>query len=277
MIVVKIIGGLGNQLFQYATAKALAIKNNDSLRLDVSAFSTYKTHAYGLHHFNTSRKTYKNKTSKFMRKLYYKLKRYKNYYEPAFNYNPQLLETKYHTLFLNGYFQSEQYFLDCRDVILKDLKVVSALKPETQALIKEVQACNSVSVHIRRGDYLLHELHNTSKEVYYNKALDYIISHVTSPVYYLFSDDMDWVKANFKTNSKTVYVDINDAASNYEDLSIMSHCKHNIIANSSFSWWGAWLNENPDKIVTAPEVWFNDDTMDYSDVVPKSWVKLGET
>ena len=101
-----------------------------------------------------------------------------------------------------------------------------------------------------------------------------IESKINKPVYFIFSDDMPWVKQNFKTKFETIYVDFNDASTNYEDLKLMTSCKHNIIANSSFSWWGAWLNKNPNKMVIAPTKWFNDETRDYKDVIPKNWIKI---
>ncbi|PIA78015.1 hypothetical protein BFR04_07220 [Gaetbulibacter sp. 4G1] len=274
MVVIRLIGGIGNQLFQYAAAKALSIKHKESLFLDIDAFKTYKTHAYGLNHFNIKEKVYKNNLPKWCKKFFYRFKIYKNYYEKDFTYNKDFFNQKYINIFLKGYFHSEQYFIKFREELLKDLKIVSPLKKETIELIEAINQSNSVSIHIRRGDYLLHDMHNTSKDVYYKKALNYILNHVENPIYYVFSDDMDWVKENFITNSKTYYVDINDAESSYQDLLLMSNCKHNVIANSSFSWWGAWLNTNPNRIVIAPETWFNDSSIDYSEVVPKSWIKI---
>ncbi|MGB6269589.1 MAG: alpha-1,2-fucosyltransferase, partial [Olleya sp.] len=158
--------------------------------------------------------------------------------------------------------------------ILRDFKIVSPLKKQTQKLLTEMTQTNAVSIHIRRGDFLKHDVHNTSKEDYYKEALSVIESKIEQPTYYLFSDDMDWVKANFKTKHKTVYVDFNDATTAFEDIKLMSNCKHNIIANSSFSWWSAWLNTNPNKIIIAPKQWFNGDKYDYTDVVPKSWITI---
>jgi hypothetical protein len=117
-------------------------------------------------------------------------------------------------------------------------------------------------------------LHNTSKEEYYNKALEIVENKINNPVYFVFSDDMEWVKANFSTKQETIFIDFNDASTNFEDLKLMTSCKHNIIANSSFSWWGAWLNKNPDKIVIAPKRWFNDDSINTNDIIPTNWVKI---
>lgn len=273
MIVVKLIGGLGNQMFQYAAAKALALEKKEKLYIDIRAFKNYDLHAYSLHHFNIREKEYKQQP-RWCRKIQNKLKRVTSYNETSFRFNAKIFEIETKHVFLNGYFQSEAYFLKYRDRLLEDFKITSELKLETKALLKDMSGTNAISIHIRRGDFLQHHVHNTSKEDYYKAAMQYIENKIQSPTYYVFSDDMEWVKKNFKTNYKAIYVDFNDAATGFEDLKLMSHCQHNIIANSSFSWWSAWLNTNPNKIVIAPEHWFNGDQYDYTDVVPKSWIKI---
>lgn len=273
LIVIKLIGGLGNQMFQYAAAKALALHTKQDLKLDVSSFEEYKLRAYGLHHFNINAKTFKQK-SKWFRKLENKLKLTTYYNEQSFMFNPEFFNINTKNSVLYGYFQSEEYFQKYRDVILKDFKITSPLKKQTHELLINMSQTNAVSIHIRRGDFLKHEIHNTSKADYYKEALSIIESKIKQPTYYMFSDDMDWVKTNFKTNFKTIYVDFNNATTAFEDIKLMSNCRHNIIANSSFSWWSAWLNTNPDKIVIAPKQWFNGDKYNYADIVPKSWIKI---
>jgi hypothetical protein len=129
-------------------------------------------------------------------------------------------------------------------------------------------------LHIRRGDYLTNIVHNTNKEDYYKNAIKLIEEKVKNPVFYIFSDEIEWVKQNFDIKYPTVYVDFNDALTNFEDIKLMSSCKHNIIANSSFSWWSAWLNENSNKIVIAPKQWFTDVSRNTKDIIPKSWIKI---
>tara|TARA_R110002051_G_scaffold9348_1_gene37118 strand:+ start:32 stop:853 length:822 start_codon:yes stop_codon:yes gene_type:complete len=273
VVVVKLIGGLGNQMFQYAAAKALALHTKHELRLDLSGFEDYKLRAYGLHHFNINAKPFKQK-SKWIRKLENKLKLTTYYNEQSFRFNPEVFNIINKNIRLQGYFQAEDYFITYRNDILNDFKIVSPLKKQTQNLMVEMAKTNAVSIHIRRGDFLTHEVHNTSKEEYYKEAMTFIESKIEQPTYYVFSDDMDWVKANFKSNHKAVYVDFNDASTAFEDIKLMSNCQHNIIANSSFSWWAAWLNTNLNKIVIAPKQWFNGEQYDYTDVVPKPWIKL---
>ncbi|MFZ0597062.1 MAG: alpha-1,2-fucosyltransferase [Flavobacterium sp.] len=272
MIVVQLIGGLGNQLFQYAVAKSLAIETKQQLFIDVSQFETYKLHNYALNHFNIVAAVYKQE-NKYLRKIKSFYKKNNFYKEVDFGYNPNITALK-GNIFLEGYFQSEKYFLKYQEEVRNDFELLTPLKKITQDTIKKIESVNSVSIHIRRGDYLNNPLHNTSKEEYYKKALEIIESKVKDPVFFIFSDDIDWVKLNFSTNKETIYIDFNDALTNFEDLKLMASCKHNIIANSSFSWWGAWLNKNPDKIVVAPKLWFNDDSINTTDIIPTNWVKI---
>lgn len=273
MIVIKLIGGLGNQMFQYATAKALALEKKQNLFLNAQAFEKYTLHKYGLHHFSIKQTNYQ-KLRRLKLKLFSLVFSKNTFNEKDFNYNPELAKITGNLIFLDGYFQCEKYFIKHEKQIRADFEITSPLKQKTKDTINLMKSVDSVSIHIRRGDYLLHEMHNTDKEKYYIQAMQIIESKITHPVYFLFSDDMEWVKANFKTNHIAHYIDFNNADTNYEDIKLMSSCKHNIIANSSFSWWGAWLNSNPNKIVIAPQKWFNDEVLNYQDVVPKSWIKL---
>lgn len=273
MIVVQLIGGLGNQLFQYAAAKVLALETKQKFFIDVSQFESYKLHNYALNHFNVISKTYK-KPNRYLRKIKSFYQKYTFYKEKDFGYNPDLINLKGDIIFLEGYFQSEKYFIKYEKEIREDFELRTSLKKDTKAAIAKIESVNSVSIHIRRGDYLNNSLHNTSKDEYYDIALEIIQSKISNPVFFVFSDDMDWVKANFSTKQETIFIDFNDASTNFEDLKLMASCKHNIIANSSFSWWGAWLNTNPEKIVIAPKLWFNDDSINTNDIIPTSWVKI---
>lgn len=273
MVVVQLIGGLGNQLFQYAAAKSLAIEKKKKLCIDVSQFENYKLHNYALNHFNIFSNIYR-RPNKYLRKIKNFLKKSVYYKEVGFGYNKELININGDAIFLEGYFQSEKYFLKYEKEIRNDFEIITPLKTITKETIEQIQRVNSVSIHIRRGDYLTNQLHNTNKENYYEKALEIIESRVDKPVFFVFSDDMDWVKLNFSTKQETVFIDFNDALTNFEDLKLMYSCKHNVIANSSFSWWGAWLNQNPDKVVIAPKQWFNDDSIYVEDIIPTSWVKI---
>lgn len=273
MVIINLIGGLGNQMFQYAAARALSLEKNQVLRLNVKAFENYSLHKYGLFHFKLKHKHYK-KPSRLKNKFINIFKNKIKFIEQEFNYNPNLQNIEGNPIELEGYFQCEKYFIKYENQIRADFEIISPLKQKTKDTIDFMKSVNSVSIHIRRGDYLFHEMHNTDKEKYYMQAMKMVESQITNPVYFLFSDDMDWVKSNFKSVFETYYIDFNDANTNYEDLKLMSTCQHNIIANSSFSWWGAWLNTNPNKMVIAPQKWFKENTFNYEDVIPQNWIKL---
>ncbi|OMQ09869.1 alpha-1,2-fucosyltransferase [[Flexibacter] sp. ATCC 35103] len=273
MIVVQLIGGLGNQLFQYAAAKAFALETEQKLYIDVSQFESYKLHNYALNHFNIISNVY-NKPNRYFKKIKSFYQKNTSYKEVDFGYNQDLFNLKGDTIFLDGYFQSEKYFKKYEKEIREDFEIRTPLKKITTDTIAKIETVNSVSIHIRRGDYLNNPLHNTSKEEYYKKALEIIEEKITNPVFFVFSDDINWVKSNFSTNHETVFIDFNDASTNFEDLKLMASCKHNVIANSSFSWWGAWLNKNQNKIVIAPKLWFNDNSININDIIPTSWLKI---
>lgn len=273
MIIVQLIGGLGNQMFQYAAAKAFSLEKKQQLVVDTTALVTYKLHQFGLNNFVAQLNHY-NFIAKSVVKLHKLFGRFAVYKEKQFDYNRDFFTQNAATLYLEGYFQSELYFKKYEKEIRTDFEIASPLKDKTLQLLDKMKLENAVSIHIRRADYLQHAIHNTDKSEYYKSAMNYIELKISNPVYYLFSDDMSWVKDNFKTDFETHFVDFNDVLTNYEDLKLMSSCKHHIIANSSFSWWSAWLNPNPNKIVIAPQKWFNDETVNYSDVVPESWIKL---
>ncbi len=142
----------------------------------------------------------------------------------------------------------------------------------------QIESTNAVSLHIRRGDYVkvkeTNDFHGVCSIAYYETAIELITNKINDPVFYIFSDDMDWVKKNFNIRQNHVFVDANDAATNYEDMRLMSLCKHNIIANSSFSWWGAWLNPSSSKTVIAPKKWMKDPSIETIDLIPGNWIRL---
>ena len=275
MIIIKIKGGLGNQMFQYAIAKAFSLETKKPFKIDISIFEWYKLHKYGLHHFNIVPKFYipESKWTIKLKKLFKKVVFY-NEDHHSFNYNPKLIETNSDILFLEGYYQSQKYFHKYENEIRSDFEILTPLKQQTSKMVSFMKTVNAVSIHFRRGDYVGNAVHETDKTEYYKAAIQLIESEVNNPVYFLFSDDIPWVKENFTTNFETHYVDFNDASTNFEDLKLMSSCKHNIMANSSFSWWGAWLNNNPNKTVIAPKLWFNDSKINTSDIIPETWITL---
>jgi hypothetical protein len=272
MIVIRIIGGLGNQMFQYAMVRSMSIEKKQNFKLDISGFDTYKLHNYSLQHFNIEANYYK-KANRFLEKILNLFYKETKFTETDFGFDENFVHLTGDTIYLEGYFQSEKYFNKHASAIRNDFKVKSKLKPKTIETISYMKTVNAVSIHIRRGDYLTNEKHNTDKEDSYTSAIAIIVSKINNPVFFVFSDDIEWVKSNITTKFETNFIDFNDVITNFEDLILMSNCQHNIITNSSFSWWGAWLNENENKIVIAPQKWFTDDT-NSNDIIPDTWLKV---
>jgi hypothetical protein len=199
--------------------------------------------------------------------------------EKHFHFDPGFFNLSDNIL-IRGYFQTEKYFLDIEEIIIKECNCKHPAAGKDRELLKQINSLDSVSLHIRRGDYVTNTYEDqilVSAELeYYNKCVKYITETIKEPHFFIFSDDPDWVKQNLTLDYPMTFLDHNDASTNYEDLRLMSHCNHNIICNSSFSWWGAWLNRNPEKIVCAPKKWFSDETkyIDSRDLVPERWVKF---
>ncbi|MFN8345856.1 MAG: alpha-1,2-fucosyltransferase [Spirosomataceae bacterium] len=286
MIIVKLSGGLGNQLFQYALGRHLAILNRTELKLDASQLEKphqwpYRT--FGLGEFNiAATKATKSEIKQLIgqRNLFRRLgelwgNRSSAYIkEPHFHFYESVLSRK-DNLYLDGYWQSEKYFLPVADLLRNDLTLKLPLSDRGQLIDKSIAQCTSVSVHVRRGDYLTRSKANRYLRPcgleYYHKAVDYLSQKLENPVFFVFSDDPVWAKEHLVFPFPTHHVQANAA---HEDLVLMASCRHHIIANSTFSWWGAWLNPDPDKIVIAPQKWFSAERLDTCDLLPVSWIRL---
>ena len=291
MIIVRLLGGLGNQLFQYAAARRLAHVNNVPLKLDISGFETYKLHKYSLQHFNIiedfasaaevslcNRELNRSRISRLFSALGAGSdKNFKVIKEAHFHFDPWLLSAG-DNVFLDGYWQSERYFVDIADLLRKELTFKDEPDGINRTLAEEIATKNSVALHIRRADYVSNEVTNSVLGVcsldYYHRAVEEISTHINNPHFYIFSDDPDWVKVNIRFDQASTFLSHNDADKNYEDLRLMSLCKGNIIANSSFSWWGAWLNSNRSRTVIAPINWFSATSYNTCDLIPGSWIRL---
>lgn len=290
MNIVNISAGLGNQIFQYAFYRALRAKDADT-KMDISDFN-YRNHHNGYELesiFNicpdyATRKECdaladlsKSLLSDIRRKIFrIHLKCQGQVLSEAAigcQYHAQLFNNK--NSYFVGFWQTEKYFKSIEQQLREELVFKNALDNENQKIAHLIADCNAVSLHVRRGDYVKARRVDTFGSVcsldYYNKAVEHIQSRIDNPRFFVFSDDMLWVKENIKLNN-AVYVDINRGKNSFKDMHLMSLCKHNIIANSSFSWWGAWLNANESKIVVAPSVWVRCHEM--PDVVPDSWLQI---
>lgn len=291
MIIVKLIGGLGNQLFQYAAGRRLAQVHNVPLKLDISGFETYKLHKYSLQHFNLSaeiaapgeiagfryRPSLPGKAAGFLLRRFGPSRNMPLVKEKYFHFDPEILSAGGNA-YLEGYWQSEKYFKDIEAVIRHDLSFNQ--EPDAMNLepAREIAGCNAVSVHVRRGDYVsnpaTNSAHGTASMDYYRAAMKIVAGKNPDARFFVFTDDPDWVGKNMSFDYPVKLLTHNNADKNYEDLRLMSLCRHNIVANSSFSWWGAWLNANPEKVVIGPKKWFNDTVLDTRDLVPGSWLRL---
>jgi hypothetical protein len=290
MIIARIHGGLGNQLFQYALGRNLALKNNTELKLDISFYKTQEKRKYLLNNFNivenflgdkedNNLKAIKRKYSPswFLNKITKKIIYLKEDPQKYFQFDQRTLNTLSNmTIYLDGYWQNEKYFLDAKDHLLKELSFRNIPVPKYFDILKKIEETNSISMHFRRGDYVNEKGYYTPLLDYYHNALDKIIQTTGNKNLrlFIFSDDIDWVKKEFKTEYPMTYVDADNNLSDYEQLIAMSKCKHNIIANSSFSWWGAWLNTNKDKLVICPPEWTEPGKYNTDSLFPNSWIRL---
>lgn len=266
MIVTKISDGLGNQFFQYALGRSLSHKHNKTLKLDISAFTTnYTLRDYQLKKYNIVKKefTFFEKmyfvyfyriVKKLIIKLNLKNKIFKNIYweKKEMSFDEKVFKTESQYFF--GYWQDLRYFKDIRDLIVKELTLKEKLNEVNLKTLRLIHETHSVSLHIRRGDYLRIKHQQVCDLEYYKKAISIIQNKVEKPVFFIFSDDIQWVKENLEIDFETHYIDFNQDNPRF-DIELMKNCKHNIIANSTFSWWGAWLNEYNDKIVISPKYW----------------------
>ena len=311
MIIVKIIGGLGNQMYQYAMGRHLAELNSTILKLDATSFEAYRLHRYALCHFNiqehfaTVEEIYALKRKRWFREsetlasIKRKLmiipktsdKFYLNntyvYVKPFF-YDPDIINLRGH-IYLEGSWQSYQYYQPIREILLREFTVKYPPNEQNKRITEQIRSTQSIGIHIRRGDKAndptTNSVHGTCSKEYYNKAVECILQRVENPVFFVFSDDCGWAKKNLRIQAPLLFVDHNNASNCFEDLRLMSCCKHNIIANSSFSVWAAWLNMNEQKIVIGPSNHYSPawkrkleeaipDPEKREHLMPETWIKL---
>ena len=287
MIIVEIIGGLGNQMFQYAFAKFLSTKGYE-VKIDISAFETYKLHGgYQLSQYNIDIETAtkdecqlvynKNLIFKILKKFGIEPKNLVK--EKSLLFNETLLNIE-DNKYISGYFQSEKYFVSIRDALRKNFLIKKKLTPYTLKIQEQINNMqNSCSIHVRRGDYISNNvsnsIHGSCDLEYYKDAIKLINQTYPNTNYVVFSDDIGWVKENLVIEN-ALYIDNTEKRIPHEDMYLMSLCQNNIIANSSFSWWAAWLNQNETKTVIAPKRWFVNEIMlkQSEDIVPQEWIKI---
>jgi hypothetical protein len=290
MIIVELNGGLGNQMFQYALGKSIAKSRNLKLLISIKKLneideSIYLKRSFELDVFDVNW----NFTQTIHHRLFFpnnslifkclnKILRCLIIEEKKFSYTE--INTKTRNTYLIGYFQSEKYFQHISNELRNEFLFKKKKNQKTEHFQKEIMKANSISVHIRRGDYvegITSDLHGFAGLEYYMESINYIKSNIANPKFYFFSDDCDWVSKNLLPAIDCAeIVNHNKNEESWQDMYLMSLCKHNIIANSSFSWWGAWLNSNVNKMVIAPKKWFANKEMNLQtkDLIPENWLKL---
>jgi len=298
MIIVGLMGGLGNQMFQYAAARRLAIHLGTELRLDITFHISNEgpetPRPYLLDRFaieadviksnelrsflDAGLPGYKHSLNSMASKLtgHKPFKNPKMFVETDKNFEPEVLELP-NDRYLQGYFQSERYFRDVRYDILKEFTVRAPMDQRNKEMASKISATRSICMHVRRGDYFSNEVcqkvHGVDLTDYYRQAIEQMKERVDDCHFFLFSDEPEWVRDNLDLKDVSTVVDINSPGDPEQDLRLMSGCENFIIANSSFSWWGAWLSQNTDKVVIAPRRWFLDDR-DVRDRCPEEWIRL---
>lgn len=294
MIISNLFGGLGNQMFQYACGRACALDVGTSLAISTDMFD-----GYALHHgpeltrvFSLTvpeadaadlRRVLGWQSSRLIRRLLGRpsTRRFTGSQflaEPHFQFWPGLRTRVTKTTYLQGYWQSERYFAHHAPTLRGDLRFRDAPQGLNADLAARIAGCESVSLHVRRGDYVKHSktqaTHGALPLQYYERALRHVGERVPQATVFAFSDDPQWIaQALLPVHPGLVIVDHNRGADSYNDMRLMALCRHHIIANSSFSWWGAWLNARSDKVVVAPAQWFAA-CRDSSDLLPPAWVRL---
>lgn len=300
MVISRLQYGLGNQMFQYAFGRRLSIELNKPLYLDLSWFENYKVEEgftkrdFLLSELNidvdiappeiikgrTRKSVYKKLLLKLRsknHKLYLKLTN--NFEAWAFeesNLDPVIIGRLYSKIYLIGEWANYQLIEPIRETLLNDFTLKKKLNNKNGIYLSNINSSNSVFIHIRRGDYLtkrMHDLGGICNEVYFDNAISYIQKKVNSPIFYVFSDDLEWCKEKFDHRGDFYFIEGNKNEP-LEDLRLMMSCKHAIISNSTFSWWAAWLIQNMNKKIVTPSVWNKHNSKIIDKLIPENWHKL---
>lgn len=289
MVIIKVWAGLGNQMFQYALYREFASRGLD-VYLDANwynhfncfngfelpqIFPNFKARYASITDCTKMAYTQYTLFQRIKRKLLQPKKTHyiEEHHTNSYSFDSNVL--KFEHMYIEGYFQSEKYFSDIREELLDAFRFKVPAN-FNKSILEIIEKVDSVSVHIRRGDYL--KVYESNKLLcnssYYFKAIDYMLTHVDNPTFFVFSDDIAWCKSLLQNYEHIQYVDGNTKEQSYLDMFLMSKCKHNIVADSSFSWWGAWLNTHAEKIVIAPKNWNIYDSNSSINIIPDTWVSI---
>jgi len=292
MVVSRLIGGLGNQMFQYAVGRAISARHDIPLLLDITGFNEYSLRRYELDAFticadiatDAQLATFallprKQVLWSALRKYLLATQSQSVFREASYRYDDRI-EALIPPVLLDGYWQSEKYFAHLGPVLRREFTLKGGIDSANGAMLSQILGAEAraVSLHVRRGDYVSNpetaKYHGVCTLDYYRLAIEQMSLRISSPHFFIFSDDPDWVQDSLSIPHATTLVQINDADHGMFDLELMKSCDHHIIANSSFSWWGAWLNPSTDKIVIAPKQWFRESANDTRDLLPSAWIRL---
>ena len=285
MIIIKLQGGLGNQMFQYAMGRSLSLRHKTLLKFDSSYLKSANQSGRFLEidAFKIKiEETTKNEIARYCGtrpKIFDRLRRdnhKKHIIETPDAFNPKIIEKS--DGYFEGHWNSEKYFKDHENAIRWDFKLKNPLSPKAQEMQQEIaNSKNAVSVHIRRGDYVsiqkIADVHGTLPMSYYETACDKILANAPDAKFFISSDDITWAKENFPKKYNATFLSSPELP-NAEEMILMSACEHNIIANSTYSWWSAWLNQNQEKIVIAPKQWYRDPKKENPNLIPQSWIQV---
>jgi len=292
MIIVRIHGGLGNQMFQYAMGRHLSLRTGAPLWFETGGYNPSPLGRFDLDRFHTVGKTVSAPLAVLLRRIgrlggavgtrwvrvvALAQPLHRICVQKTIHFDPHALELR-PPVYLIGYWQCERYFKDIADVIRSDFAVKGEPSAENQRVLDRIAEEVSVCVHVRRTDYVTNPttagMYGVRGVPYYRAASKLIADRVSGLHYFVFSDDIPWARENLTFLERATFVDHNSPADRHEDMRLMMQCKHFIIANSSFSWWPAWLSTHPEKVVVASQTWFSTTDAGTNDILPPSWLRV---
>lgn len=276
VVMVRLLGGLANQIFQYAMGRAVAIRNGALLRFDTQDLDADTLRSFALQPFNI-----RGEKASLMELDFFRQSgdqdRFAFIGERVFEYDPEMALARA-PAYLQGYWQTDKYFSEIDAVLRRDLTLKGGLSREGAALAEEMGGRLSVSIHVRRGDYVANahtnSFHGVVSRAYLNAAMETMIDRRPGAAFYVFTDDPDWARKNLSAAAEIIFVSDRVSVSDAEELVLMGRCRHHILSNSSYSWWGAWLNPNRQKTVIAPTPWFRSANNDTKDLYGADWIRL---
>ena len=300
IVISNISAGFGNQLFQYATGLAIAMKNKSKYKLDLSFYEKeenkkmFKLNYLNLKYDVAKLSEYSNyKNQEGIPSIYFRILRRigiynkfnkKSHLIDTFGFNPSKKILKVTSpCYIEGHCTKIDYFKKIRPQLLEVFSLKGSFSKQASKILDKIKDSNSVSIHIRRGDYLEIDFFKIISLEYYLEAINVILKKIEDPEFFVFSDDIEWVKTNLKVSKKIHFVNIdgdsdNDGMIDIEEFFLMKNCKYNIIANSSFSWWASYLNDYEKKITIAPKKWYNNksyqSSLEKHPIFPKDWIVL---